>query len=180
MSTWRRRLLVFALGGAIALGAAAATPVPQELDALGGIRIGQPFPAADEIPDCPLFEPFRRENLPDELCVDSQEAFSAESIALKHVPLGTVSGPGRVVLRDGRVHGIRVTFDRRDYAAVRTLLIERHGAAQARTADESGEALSWSGPRVAMSLREDAGDGSHATVELREREGLTPSAVPAR
>jgi hypothetical protein len=163
--------MLAALGAGVATAAAPASWAA-EPTALAGITLGRHFPAAGEIADCPLFEPFRRENLPDELCVDTRKEFSADAIALKHVPLGPVAGTGRVVLHDGLVHSIQVTFDRRHYGQVKAALVDRYGAAQARGVEESGETLSWSGARAAMSLREDSGDGKLAAFELRRSEGL--------
>jgi hypothetical protein len=61
-----------------------------------------------------------------------------------------------------------VTFDRSSYAAVKATLLDRYGPSHARSVEESGETLTWSGTRVAMSLREDAG-GRLAALEIRER-----------
>lgn len=136
-----------------------------------GITMGQPFPAAGVIADCPLFEPFRRENLPDELCVDTRKGFSADAIALKHVPLGSENGEGIVELRDGRVIAIRVTFDARHFAGTRDMLLDRYGPAQERAGDEAGETLRWNGHHLAMVLLERAGTGAAergtARLEIR-------------
>jgi len=169
------RRVLWVLAFAAAAGPiAAADPWTQEPAAMFGISIGQPFPAAGEIADCPLFAPFRRENLPDEMCVDTRKGFSADAIALRYVPLGGVLGDASVELHDGLVRSIRVTFDRRQFAETKALLLDRYGPSHSRVADESGETLAWTGSRITLTLRENAGDRGNATLEIRDR-----SATPA-
>jgi hypothetical protein len=148
--------------------AGAATPWPQEPDSMFGIALGKRFPAAGEIGDCPLFAPFRRENLPDDLCVDTRAGVTADSIVLRYVPLGNVLADARVALHDGLVGAIVASFDRRQYGAVKTTLIDRFGAPQSHDGGEGGETLSWSGSRIAMTLREAADRKDRSAFELRD------------
>ncbi len=153
-----------------ALPALGAAPWAEEPASFAGISIGKRFPAAGEIADCPLFEPFRRENLPDDLCVDTRKGVSADAIALKYVPIGGVTGDATVTLHDGLVQAIRVTFDARHFAYARTWLVERYGAFHSRVADEPGETLAWSGAHVALTVRqagERSADHGRAVLELR-------------
>ena len=170
-----KRLASFVLAtvaGTLAVPSPAATPAAwaQEPSGFAGIPIGKRLPTAGEIADCPLFEPFRRENLPDELCVDTSKGVSAEAIALKHVPVGAVTGDGAVELRDGLVRSLRVTLDARHFAYARAQLTDRYGAPHAHAVDEAGETLTWSGEHVAVTLRQDASRGDahgRALLEIR-------------
>lgn len=164
--------LLAMLAGMAATPSPAAAPAPwtQEPASFAGIPIGGRFPTAGEIADCPLFEPFRRENLPDELCVDTSKGVSAEAIALKHVPVGAVTGEGTVELHDGLVCSLHVNFDARHFTYARTQLTERYGAPHAHTVDGSGEILTWSGARVSVTLRQAgdrSGDHGRALLEIR-------------
>jgi hypothetical protein len=171
----RMRIALIALIAMAACGEPrAATPWAQEPSGIFGIAIGKPFPAPGEIADCPLFEPFRRENLPDDMCVDTRKGFSADAIALRYVPLGAVLGDANVELHDGLVRAIRVTFDRRRYAEAKALMFDRYGPSHSRVTDEPGETLAWTGTRVALTLRESADDRGHAVMEIRE---LSPNAA---
>jgi hypothetical protein len=161
---------------AASLPAAAPSAWTQEPESFAGIPIGKRFPAAGEIADCPLFEPFRRENLPDELCVDTSKGVSAEAIALKHVPVGAVTGDGTVQLHDGLVRSLRVTFDARHFAYARGQLLDRFGAPHSRAADEPGETLTWSGTRVVVTLRQDGDRADARGRSLLEIRALTESA----
>src|SRR5688572_13536068 len=137
-----RVLVVTVLGWVCVAGSAVASPPwPQEPAAVFGITLGKPFPGAGEIGDCPVFAPFRREPHSGELCVDGGEDFSAERIPLRNVPLDGITDKATVLLHDGQVRSIVVTFDAKRYDAMKALLIARYGAPHA----QSNEAVTDTG-----------------------------------
>ena len=138
----------------------------REPESVFGIALGHPFPAAGQVPDCPLFAPFRREPQYEGLCVDARAGFSADRLVLRNVPLSGLAEEAHVELRDGRVVAIVLPFEAIDFEPMKSLLAERYGPAHDHraggTPGASGapvaETLAWRGARTLILLkREGAG-----------------------
>jgi hypothetical protein len=160
---WTMPLAVAALS-LLSVARSADSGWDREPSTVFGIALGEPFPSAGEVPDCPLFAPFRREPQYEGMCVDAREGYSADRLLLRNVPMSGLAHEAEVTLRGGRVVAVVVPFEAVDFEPMEALLVARLGPAHTAT---HGRA-SWRGPRVEVTLRQIAGGSAgRPSVEFR-------------